>query len=86
MKCFECDKELQGGFGVGEPPYEKYRCAACVIRNVENEHGTFLVGEIRKELQNRPRLEGRRYAAYKRDVEKLLDRLEAWSCLIERAR
>lgn len=35
MECFECKKELKGGFGVGPKPYIYFRCANCVIESVD---------------------------------------------------
>jgi hypothetical protein len=77
MTCDDCGKVLQGGFGVGEKPFKKFRCATCVIRNVENEHGSFMLGAFAEALAARPKLVGKRYKQYVVDTEATLRTLEA---------
>lgn len=37
MKCCSCNKDIKGGFGFGEKPYTKFRCANCVIEDTSRE-------------------------------------------------
>ena len=35
MQCFECKRDIKGGFGVGPKPYTLFRFAGCVIESVD---------------------------------------------------
>lgn len=77
MECFDCGKELKGGFGVGERPFKHFHCADCVIRNVSNAQAEHWMKEVRNQLKRRPRLCGRQYKHYYDETEEFLKILDA---------
>lgn len=63
MTCNDCGKELKGGFGIGERPFSKFRCAACTIVDVENAQAVWGLKKIIEMLETPILANGRNYKA-----------------------
>lgn len=84
MKCKDCGKELEGGFGIGERPFKEYRCFDCCMNDMHNlmndMHNAFGWKNIRLInewiAEHCPTLEGMRYKKYAFELEGLIKQIQ----------
>lgn len=71
MICFDCKKELGGGFKFKEKRKEGYRCFECLMVEHNKTKGYSALSQIFEELcSNKPKLEGRKYKKYSQELKK----------------
>lgn len=82
MKCHECGKNMKGGFGVGERPYSKFRCADCTIRENENAQNAWALKKI-VEIIDEPIMAGcRNYKAQTMQIWEKTQRIKTLAKLV----